>query len=67
MMTFLFHMRDFVMHCGFLSCSLFYLTHIVALDTFIVLLPYLMLVIYISVPVAHFVRERGQNIYGLEI
>ena len=28
------------MHCGFLSHSLFYLTHIVALDTFIVLLSY---------------------------
>ena len=32
----------------------FFLTHIVALDAFIVLLSYLMLVIYISVPVAHF-------------
>ena len=67
MMTFLFHMRDFVMHCVFLSYSLFYLTHIVALYTFIVLLSYLMLVIYISVPVAHFVRGRGQNICRLEI
>ena len=37
------------MHCGFLSYSLFYLTHIVALDTFIVLLSYLMLVIYVIV------------------
>ena len=55
------------MHCGFLSYSLFFLTHIVALDTFIVLLSYLMLVIYISVPVVHFVRGRGQNIYRLEI
>ena len=45
------------MHCGFLSYSLFFLTHIVALDAFIVLLSYLMLVIYISVPVAHFVRR----------
>ena len=42
------------MHCGFLSYSVFYLTHIVALDTFIRLL--LMLVIYISVLVAHFVE-----------
>ena len=49
------------MHCGFLSYSLFYLTHIVALDAFIVLLSYLMLVIYISAPVAHFVEE--ENIY----
>ena len=55
------------MHCGFLSYSLFYLTHIAALDTFIVLSFYLMLVIYISVPVAHFVCGRGQNIYRLEI
>ena len=31
------------MHCGFLSYSLVYLTHIVALDTFTVLLSYLML------------------------
>ena len=67
MMTFLFHMRDFVMHCEFLSYSPFYLTHIVALDTFIVLLSYSKLVIYISVPVAHFVRGRKQNIYRLEI
>ena len=43
------------MHCGFLSNS-FYLAHIVALYTSIVLLSYLMLVIYISVPVAHFVE-----------
>ena len=49
------------MHCGFSSYSL------VALDTFIVLLFYLMLVIYISVPVAYFVRARRQNIYRLEI
>ena len=54
------------MYCGFLSYSLFYLTHILALDTFIVLLSYLMLVIYINVPVAHFVL-RGQNFYRLEI
>ena len=44
-----------------LSYSLFFLTHIVALDTFIVLLSYLMLVIYISVSVAHFVD--GDKIY----
>ena len=44
------------MHCGFLSYSVYYLTHIVALDTFKVLLSYLMLVIYISVPAAHFVE-----------
>ena len=45
------------MHCGFLSHSVFTL-HIphVAFDTFIVLLSYLMLVIYISVPVVHFVE-----------
>ena len=43
------------MHCGFLSNSFFYLAHIVALYTFIVLLSYLILVIYISFPVAHFV------------
>ena len=59
MMTFFFHMRDFVMRCGFLSYSLFTL-HIVALDTFIVLLSHLMLVIYVSVPVAHFVHGRGK-------
>ena len=59
-------MPDFVMHCGFLSCSLFYLTLIV-LDTFVALLSYLILVIYISVPVAYFVCGRGQNIYRLEI
>ena len=51
-------MRDFVMHCGFLSHSLFYLTHIVALDTFIVLLFYLMFVSYISVPIGHFVERE---------
>ena len=49
------------MHCGFLSYSLFYFTLIVALDTFIVLLSYLMLAIYTSVPVAHFVE--GDKIY----
>ena len=49
------------MHCGFLSYCVFYLTHIVALDTFIVLLSYLMLVIYIRVSVAHFVD--GNKIY----
>ena len=43
------------MHCGFLSNS-FYFAHIVALYTSIVLLSYLMLVIYISVPVAHFLE-----------
>ena len=43
------------MHCGFLSNS-FYPARIVALYTFIVLLSYLMLVIYISVPLAHFVE-----------
>ena len=47
------------MHCGFSFYSLFYLTHIVALDTFIVLLSCLMLVIYISVPVAHFCTWKG--------
>ena len=45
------------MHCGFLSYSLYYLAHIVALDTFIVLLSYLMPGIYISVPFAHFVER----------
>ena len=49
------------MHCGFLSYNLFYLTHIVALDTFIVLLSYLMLVIYISVPLCYIVK--GDKIY----
>ena len=43
------------MHCGFYPI-VFYLAHIVALYTSIVLLSYLMLVIYISVPVAHFVE-----------
>ena len=43
------------MHCGFLSNS-FLPAHIVALYTSIVLLSYLMLIIYISVPVAHFVE-----------
>ena len=58
----------FLHMCEILECIMhfypivFYLTHIVALYTFIVLLSYLMLVIYISVPVAHFVRGRGQNI-----
>ena len=47
---------------GFYPIVFFYFfTHIVALDTFIVLLSYLMLVIYISVPVAHFVK--GDKIY----
>ena len=36
----------------------FNLTQIVVLYTFMVLLSYLMLVIYISVPVAHFVEEE---------
>ena len=52
-----------VLHmCEILECIVgfysvvFYLAHIVALDTFMVLLFYLMLVIYISVPVAHFVE-----------
>ena len=45
------------MHFGFLSHSLFTL----AVNTFIVLLSYLMLIIYISVPVAHFVE--GDKIY----
>ena len=58
----------FLHMCEILECSVhfypivFYLTHIVALYTFIVSLSYLMLVIYTSVPVAHFVRGRGQNI-----
>ena len=48
--------------CEILECIVgfypivFYLPHIVALYTFIVLLSYLMLVIYISVPAAHFVE-----------
>ena len=48
--------------CEILECIVgfypivFYLAHIVALYTFIVLLSYLMLVIYISVPAAHFVE-----------
>ena len=50
------------MHCGSLSYSLFYLTHIVALDTFIVLLSYLMLVICTSVLVAHLYVE-GDKIH----
>ena len=47
--------------CEILECIVgfypivFYLAHIVALYTFIVL-SYLMLVIYISVPAAHFVE-----------
>ena len=49
------------MHCAFLSNSFTY-ANCIALYIFIVLLSYLMLVIYISVPVAHFVRGRGQNI-----
>ena len=60
--------KTFSSICEILLCIVvFFLTHIVALDTFIVLLSYLMLVLYISVPVAHFVRGRGQNIYRLEI
>ena len=56
------------MHCGFLSDSLFYLTHIVVLDIYL----YSAIILfnacnYISVPVSHFVRGRGQNIYRLEI
>ena len=50
-MTFLLHLECIV---GFYPI-VFYLAHIVALYTFIVLLSYLMLVIYISVPLAHFV------------
>ena len=48
--------------CEILECIVgfypivFYLAHIVALYTSIVLLSYLMLVIYISVPVIHFVE-----------
>ena len=48
--------------CEILECIVgfypivFYLAHIVALYTSIVLLSYLMLVIYISVPFAHFVE-----------
>ena len=54
-MTFL-HMCE-ILECivGFYAI-VFYLAHIVALYTSIVLLSYLMLVIYISVPVAHFVE-----------
>ena len=49
LMAFL-HMCE-ILECivGFYSI-VFYLAHIVALDTFIVLLSYLMLVVYISVP-----------------
>ena len=52
----------FLHMCEILECILgfypivFCLAHIVALYTSIVLLSYLMLVIYISVPVAHFVE-----------
>ena len=52
----------FVHMCEILECIVsfypivFYLAHIITLYTFIVLLSYLMLVIYISVPVAHFVE-----------
>ena len=52
----------FLHMCEILECIVgfypivFYLAHIVALYTFIVLLSYLMLVIYISVPVAQFVE-----------
>ena len=52
----------FLHMCEILECIVgfypivFYLAHIVTLYTFIVLLSYLMLVIYISVPVAHFVE-----------
>ena len=48
--------------CEILECIVgfypivFYFAHIVALYTSIVLLSYLMLVIYISVPVAHFLE-----------
>ena len=52
----------FLHMCEILECIMcfypivFYLAHIVALYTFIVLLSYLMIVIYISVPLAHFVE-----------
>ena len=53
----------FLHMCEILECCIvgfypivFYLAHIVALYTFIVLLSYLMLVIYTSVPLAHFVE-----------
>ena len=49
------------MYCEFLSYSFFYLTHIVALYTFIVLLSYLMPVVYISVPVC-LLSGKGQSI-----
>ena len=54
-MTFV-HMGE-ILECiaGFYPI-VFYLAHVVALYTFIVLLSYLMLVIYISVPLAHFVE-----------
>ena len=53
-----FNIREIVMHCGFLSNSFLYLTHIVALYTFMVLLSYLMLLIYIYLvfQFAHFVE-----------
>ena len=47
------------MHCGFLSNSFLYLTQVVAIYT-IMLLSYLMLVIYISVPVWSLCL-KGQN------
>ena len=53
----------FLHMCEILECIVgfypivFYLAHIVALYTFIVLLSYLMLVIYMSVLVAHFVER----------
>ena len=52
----------FVHMCEILECIVgfypivFYLAHIVALYTVIVLLSYLMLVIFISIPLAHFVE-----------
>ena len=54
-MTFL-HMCE-ILECIVGFYPVFCLAHIVALYTSIVLLSYLMLVIYISVPVAHFVEE----------
>ena len=59
--VFIFRMT-FLHMCEILKCIVgfypivFYLAHIVALYTFIVLLSYLMLVIYINVLVAHFVE-----------
>ena len=54
-MTFL-HMGEILESIVGFYPIVFYLAHIVTLYTFIVLLSYLMLVIYISVPVAHFVE-----------